>query len=249
MELRTLILLGALIASSSLSAKVTEEKTFSLKLNDGGQLSVSNINGSITVTGGSGDGVEIVAIKSAENQETLDGIKIEISNTPDSITIETDLPNSSSWFKNDGGKVSYEIIVPAGTTLDSVRTVNGDVEISGVSGETIAKSVNGDLELRDLASDAKLSTVNGNIDASFSRLEGEQKAMAETVNGRVTLRLPKNADVAVSADTLNGGINGRDFGLETDKGFIGSDLNGDIGNGSASLNIDTLNGSIKIRSN
>ncbi len=158
------------------------------------------------------------------------------------------MPKSSSWFKNDGGKVSYEIVVPAGTTLDYVGTVNGDVEISGISGETIAKSVNGDLELRDLASDASLSTVNGNIDASFARLEGAQKVMAETVNGRVTIRLPKNADAKVTADTLNGSINGNDFDLETDKGFIGSDLNGSIGSGSASLNIDTLNGSIRIRS-
>ena len=53
----------------------------------------------------------------------------------------------------------------------------------------------------------------------------------------------------ISADTLNGGINARDFGLETDKGFVGSDLNGSIGSGSARLNVDTVNGSIKIRSN
>ena len=39
-----------------------------------------------------------------------------------------------------------------------------------------------------------------------------------------------------------------DFELEVEKGFVGSDLNGKIGNGSARLNIDTVNGAIKIRS-
>ena len=82
----------------------------------------------------------------------------------------------------------------------------------------------------------------------FTRLEGAQRVKAETVNGRVMIKLPENADVEVSADTLNGSINGRDFGLETDKGFVGSDLNGKIGSGSARLNIDTVNGSIRIRS-
>ncbi len=53
----------------------------------------------------------------------------------------------------------------------------------------------------------------------------------------------------VSADTLNGGINASDFGLKVEKGFVGSDLNGKIGGGSARLNIDTVNGAIKIRSN
>lgn len=251
MLLRTIILAVALVVSGSLSAKVTGEETFSYQLNDGGRLSVSNVNGSITATGGSGDSVEIVAIKEADNQETLDGIEIEISHTADAIVIETELPKSDNWYNrgSNGGQVTYEITVPTGTNLDSVKTVNGEVEVSGVSGKVVAKSVNGSLDLSDLASDASLSTVNGSINASFARLEGQQNVKVQTVNGRVTLRLPKNADVKVSADTLNGGINGRDFGLEVEKGFVGSDLNGSIGSGSASLNIDTLNGSIKIRSN
>ena len=91
--------------------------------------------------------------------------------------------------------------------------------------------------------------MNGGINADFDKCDGQQNIKAETVNGRVTIVLPEDADVEVSADTLNGGINGRDFGLETDKGFVGSDMNGKIGDGSARLNIDTVNGSIKIRSN
>jgi len=251
MVLRTVILAVALVASGNLSAKVTEEESYSFPLKDGGRLSVSNVNGSVTVTGGDGDTVEIIAIKKADSQKTLDGIEIEISHTTDSIVIETDLPESDHWYSwgGGGGQVTYKIIVPAGTNLDSVETVNGDVEVSGVSGDVEAESVNGDLDLSDLASNASFSTVNGSIEATFTRLEGQQKVKAETVNGRITFRIPKNADVDLSADTLNGGIDARDFGLETDKGFVGSDLNGSIGNGSARLNIDTVNGSIKIRSN
>ncbi len=251
MLFRTMILVGALVASASLSAKVTGEETFSYKLNDGGRLSVANVNGSITVSGGSGDSVEIVAVKEANTQELLDRIEIDISHKADAIVIETDLPDSNGWFNKSGSglKVTYDITVPAATNLDMVKTVNGKVEVSGVAGKVIAKSVNGKLSLSDLASDASLSTVNGSVRASFARLEGQQKVTAETVNGSVTIRLPENADVEVSADTLNGSINGRDFGLKTDKGFVGSDLNGNIGDGSARLNIDTLNGTIKIRSN
>lgn len=250
MLFRTMILMFALVASANLSAKVTAEETFSYTLNDGGSLSVANVNGTITVTGGDGDRVEIVALKQADDQDTLDDIEINISHTADAIVIGTDLPESGSWFGGSKrSQVDYEITVPAATNLDSVKTVNGEVEISKVAGKVVAKAVNGGLRLSDLASDARLSTVNGSIKAVFARLEGEQKVMAETVNGSVTVTLPKNADVDVSADTLNGGINGSDFGLKTDKGFVGSDLNGSIGDGSARLNIDTLNGSIKIRSN
>ena len=251
MKFRSSILLVALFATGSLVASVTEEETFSYPLTDGGRFSISNVNGSITITGGSGGAVDIIATKKANSQNDLDRIEIEISHSADEVVVETELGSSDRWFSRGGnsGSVEYEVTVPAGTMLDSIETVNGGVAISGVSGNVVAESVNGSLEIRDLESDAKLSTVNGGVYAVFTRLEGQQSVKAETVNGRVTIMLPANADVRISADSLNGSINGRDFGLETDKGFVGSDLNGNLGSGSARLNIDTVNGSIKIRSN
>ena len=250
MKSRIFTFLVVLLATGSLFASVTEEETFSYKLNDGGRFSISNVNGSIVVTGGSGDSVEIIATKKADNQEDLDKIEIEISHSADEIVVETELGKSDRWYSrgSHSGSVKYEVIVPVGAELDTVDTVNGNVNISGVSGKVVAESVNGDLDVSDLAGDVGLSTVNGSIDAVFTRLEGQQRVKAETVNGRVTIKLPKNADVEVSADTLNGGISAGDFGLEVEKGFVGSDLNGKIGNGSARLNIDTVNGAIKIRS-
>jgi DUF4097 and DUF4098 domain-containing protein YvlB len=249
MKIRTITFVIALLAAGSLFASVTEEETFSYKLDDGGRFSLSNVNGSVVVTGGGGDSVEIIAIKKADNQEDLDKIEIEISHSADEISVETELGESNRWFSHgsNSGSVKYEVIVPVSTHLDSVETVNGSVNISGVSGKVVAESVNGDLEVSDLAGDVGLSTVNGSIEAEFSRLEDQQRVNMETVNGRVSIDLPENADADISADTLNGGINASDFGLETEKGFVGSDLNGKIGNGGARLNIDTVNGSIKIR--
>jgi DUF4097 and DUF4098 domain-containing protein YvlB len=249
MRIKSIVLATALLASGSLFASVTEEETFSYPISEGGRLSVSNVNGSITVTGGSGNTVEIIATKKGDDQEVLDGIEINISATANSVTIETDLPDSDSWYSrgDNNGQVKYEILVPAGTNLDSVETVNGGVEISGVSGNVVAETVNGSIEGKDLAGDAELSTVNGSVTGNFEKLSGSQSVKAETVNGRVTIILSDDADVDISADTLNGSINGKAFGLVTDKGFVGSDLNGKIGNGSARLNIDTVNGSIKIQ--
>ena len=251
MKNRTFAFVIALLATGSLFASVTEEETFSYKLSDGGRFSLSNVNGSVVVTGGSGDSVEIVATKKADNQKDMDKIEIEISHSADEISVETEIGKSDGWFSHNSGSgsVKYEVIVPVSTRLDAVETVNGNVNISGVSGKVVAESVNGDLDVSDLAGDVGLSTVNGRIEAEFSTLGDEQHVKIETVNGRVTVKLPESADVDISADTLNGGINARDFGLETDKGFVGSDLNGKIGNGSARLNIDTVNGAIKIRKN
>lgn len=251
MKLRIMFVVVALTASVLANAKVTKEETYTFKINDGGNLSVSNVNGSITVSGSNTDEIEVLATKSADNQKGLDKIEIKINQRADSVEIETDLSSSKRWFGwgGDDGQVTYEITVPAGLELDSIETVNGSVNISGVSGDVHAESVNGTLDLEDLAGDVQMETVNGSINASFAKLDGQQRVKGSTVNGRMTLRLPADADVEVNADTLNGSINANDFGLEADKGFVGSDLNANIGNGSARLNLDTVNGSIKILRN
>ena len=249
MNFRQIVLTAAFLAVSSVSADVTEEQTFSYELSDGGRLSVDNVNGNVTVTGGKDDYVEIVAIKKAKSQEQLDEIEIIIDNSADAIRIETEFPDKGvrGWFSGDKGSVSYVITVPSGTNLESIESVNGDVEISGVYGVVKASTVNGGINASDLSDNARIETVNGSVSASFASLSGHQKANCESVNGRVIVNLPPDADASVTAETINGGIDGSDFGLKTNKGFVGRDLEGDIGEGSARLALSTVNGGIKIR--
>lgn len=242
---------ATLLCAGSASADVTEEKSFSHPLAPGGRVSVENINGDITITGGRGDTVEITALKKAGKQDYLDGIEVIITAVDDHVRIETRHPKSSggwfSWGGDSSGSVTYTLKVPASANLDTIESVNGQIEISGVSGVVKASTVNGTIELSDLASDARFETVNGSIEASFSRLAGEQSVNGETVNGKITVLLPANASVSVEAETVNGGIDGDDFGLKTNKGFVGRDLEGDIGGGEARLSLDTVNGGIRIR--
>lgn len=253
MNLRPLFAMAALLAASGVSADVTEELNFSYPINAGGRISVDNINGDVTVIGGNGSTVEIVAFKKAGNQDYLDGIEIIIDHSPNSIRIETDHPDRSgvgNWFKRgeSSGSVTYTLRVPADVTLDTIESVNGDVEISGVTGLVKASTVNGDVSASDLVGNASIDTVNGTVEATFARFDGTQKADCETVNGRLFINLPTDADARVSAETINGGIDGSDFGLHTNKGFVGRDLDGAIGSGSARLDLNTVNGAIKIRS-
>ena len=192
----------------------------------------------------------MVAYKSANNQEALDDIEIIVDATSDTLRIETKLPSDKKgWFggSNNGARVTYELSVPASVNLDDIESVNGGIDISGVYGNIKADTVNGSIEVEDASADARLETVNGGIYVSFTALTGDQVAKLESVNGRIAVELPANADASVSAETMNGGMDGKDFGLSYDKGIVGKDMNGDIGDGSARLSIDTVNGGIKIR--
>jgi hypothetical protein len=252
MGFKTVFITAALLASTSAVADVTEEFTYSYELDDGGRISVDNTNGGITVVGGSGNTVEIIAEKKGKNQDALDAIKIIIDHSSDALRVETDFPDKGvggwlSFGDDNKGSVSYTISVPSSANLESIESVNGHVEIEGVSGTVKASTVNGSIKASDLEGNAKIETVNGSVTASFASFSGQSKAAIESVNGRLTINLPDGADASVEAETINGGIDGSDFGLETNKGFIGRDLEGDIGNGSARLSLSTVNGGIKIR--
>lgn len=252
MRFRSLIFVAAIMAADSIYADVTDEQTFNYALSEGGRFSLENINGDVTVIGGSGDKVEIVVRKKAGSQDYLDGIKVNIDHSADSIRVETEHPDRGmkGWFDwgDSSGSVTYTIRLPAGTNLETVESVNGSIDISGVFGVVSASTTNGSIKATGLSSDGRFNTTNGSVTVEFTEFEGSQKANLDAVNGRLTVILPANASASVKAETINGGIDAGDFGLKADKGFVGRDLKGEIGGGSARLKMDTVNGSIKIRS-
>ena len=239
-----------LTLSMALVADVKETEEMTYEVDPGARISLENINGDITVTGGAGDTVKVVAHKKAGEQKYLDELKIVVDADKDYIRIETRHPKQEGgWFNWGGdskGSVAYELNVPTDVTLDTIETVNGDVTIRAVDGTVKASTVNGGLDVVDLVGDVKLETVNGDISAVFKTLGGDQRVDAETVNGKIQLSLPPDASARVTAETVNGSIDADDFGLEPEKGFVGRDLSGRIGSGEARVSLDTVNGSIRI---
>lgn len=239
-----------MLLAASAQADVRETEEFSFEVDSGARLSLENINGSIEISGVPGNLVEIIASKKAGKQEYLEELRVMIDADRDYIRIETRHPDSKGgWFKwgNDSsGSVSYEVKVPADMNLDAIETVNGDVDIEQVAGEVKASTVNGSLTVSGLASDVGLETVNGSIRAEFDVLGAGQRVSAEAVNGKILLLLPADASARIKAETVNGSIDADDFGLEAEKGFVGRDLSGQIGDGAAKISLDTVNGSIRI---
>ena len=245
-------LVGAalLIFSTVVNAAVKETEEMTFDVASGARISLENINGDIVIIGGSGDTVHLVAHKKAGQQEYMDELKVVVDADEDYIRIETRHPKSEGgWFKwgNDSsGSVSYELEVPADVNLDTISTVNGDVNIEAVSRLVKAETVNGSLHAAGLVGDVNLETVNGSVKADFDRLGPDQRVSVEAVNGKIVLLVPGDISARVNAETINGSINADDFGLKPEKGFVGRDLEGEIGGGDARISLDTVNGSIRI---
>jgi DUF4097 and DUF4098 domain-containing protein YvlB len=240
-------------ASMALPADVRETEEMTFNVSPGARISLENINGDITVTGGSGGQVTVVAHKKADDQEYLDNLEIVVDADADYVRIETRHPKrEGSWFSwggDGGGSVTYELTVPDEVELDAIETVNGDVTIRSVNGPVNAGTVNGGLEVSGLVSDVSLETVNGGINATFDSIGADQRVEADAVTGKITLNLPSDTSARVTAETVNGSIDADDFGLKVEKGFVGRDCRGEIGGGDARISLNTVNGSIRLKKN
>lgn len=225
------------------------EQTYPLNAN--GKVSVSNVNGSITVEAWDRNEVRLEVTKIADSKETLQDIEIKIDSRPEEFDVETDYGNwnrngNKNWNNSRKLEVEFRLSVPRGSVLDEIETVNGSVTVSNFTNYTEISAVNGSVRATNLRGTAKLSTVNGTTYADFERLQSGDKIDLSTVNGEVNLTLPSDINATVKADTVNGSIK-NDFGLPVRKGkYVGKDLYGKIGSGETNIKLNSVNGGLSI---
>jgi DUF4097 and DUF4098 domain-containing protein YvlB len=242
-----LALLCGPFVSTPASAAVKEEFHQTYPLTSDGEVRLDNVNGKVRITAWDRAEVEIDAVKLADTQEGLDGLQIEVTSKPTQVRIHTEYPKGKAKHgKSESASVEYELKVPAGTHLEEVESVNAEVDIEGVTGRVHASTVNGGLIAKGLASDSKLESVNGNVEAAFQKFEGVKSVSLKTVNGKLQLNLPSDANAEVSGKTLNGTIHG-EGGLTATKNWpVGSTLKGTLGKGDAHIKLESVNGSIRV---
>ncbi|MEP6786955.1 MAG: DUF4097 family beta strand repeat-containing protein, partial [Acidobacteriota bacterium] len=240
------------VTAETVKGDETEKFDQTYPLNAGGRVSISNVNGSITVEAWDRNEVKLEYTKVADSKERLADVEIKIDAKPEYLKVETDYgdwkrPGSGDRWRN-GGKlvVEYRLMVPRGAVLDEIETVNGSVTVSNFTNMTRVSAVNGSVNASNLRGTAKLSTVNGEVIADFDRLESGSKISLETVNGKANLVIPSDSNATVKADSLNGNIS-NDFGLPVRKGkYVGRDLYGRLGSGDVQIRLNSVNGGLAI---
>jgi DUF4097 and DUF4098 domain-containing protein YvlB len=213
-----------------------------------GRVELDNINGDVRISTWDRNEVKVDAVKYADTKERLDEAKIEIHNGEDYVSIETRYPDHdhNNWGShNNPATVDYTLTVPKAIHLDEIKLINGQFEVTGVTGEVRASCINGRLEARDISGPAKLSTINGRLIANFTQLAGEDLEL-NSVNGTVELTIPSDSNAEIDASTVSGSID-NDFGLHViHHRYVGHELRGDIGSGGARIKLGNVNGRIDI---
>ncbi len=217
-----------------------------------GVVSISNISGSVDVSGWSRKEVEVTGTLGDDVEELLferSGDEIEITvRAPkrNSRDISSDLvikvPEKSSI---ELVTVSADVDIQNVQGAQELQTVSGDVDIEVFSADIEIVTVSGDIELQgdDQEARTELESVSGDIDAQ--NLAGE--ISTNTVNGDITLA--NSSFTRVHLETVNGDIifesalvEDGNFSLETINGDVDIDFKDSI---SAYFDIETFNGDIR----
>jgi len=232
------------------SADITDVIKKSYDFDKDGKISLSNINGNVTINACDCDQVQLTAIITASDQETRDRISLKINVSKSNLSIKTKYKKQQNHYRNNNNhsNVEYKLSVPNDVSLDQIELVNGNLNISGITGALDASLVNGELMSDGMTANTEIELVNGNMNITFKNLDNAEKIKLESVNGNIVVNLPSGANVAVTAETVSGRIS-NEFGIQVNKGrYVGSDMRGMIGDGSVSLSMETVNGRIQLKS-
>lgn len=143
-----------------------------IKVGPGGTLDLSNISGSVRVTGDDGGDIRIEAIKRVRHRDAdearrlLQELRVDITTVGGRVEVRTTYPRRTAGERGRGisASVDYEISVPAGAAV-AVKTISGDVSVTGVNGEVRAEAVSGDVSVSATPNVAVAKTVSGNVTA------------------------------------------------------------------------------------
>ncbi len=237
-------ILVCLGAASLAGAAVTEnfDQTYAIAPN--GRVSLSNVNGDVTVAVWDQPTVRVQAVKEADSADDLQNLRIEVSSAPSSLDIETRYPHTHSSHSHLS--VQYTLTVPRGVSLDRIDLVNGSLTAAGIGGKVRAKLVNGEAKLTGLSGSVSVDAVNGEVNVELTALDRSQDVELKTVNGPIELRLPAGVGAQLHASTVNGHLS-NDFGVSVNKHeYVGADMKGTIGAGGADVQLETVNGRINV---
>lgn len=216
----------AVPGTSAAAQKETEKIDRTITVGANGQLKLKNFSGDVRIAGTSGADVVIHAVRRA-TRERLDNIKLDITSSGSSVSIEANRREPNWRDKNDNVvETDFDIKVPFGTELD-LYSFSGKLEVTGVSGRIEAQTFSGNIEL-DVASSKQLQAMD-----------------VETFSGDIRARVPGDASGKVEFSSFSGSVNS-DLPISM-RSRRRRNVSGDIGaGGGPTLKFHTFSGDVRI---
>lgn len=224
------------------SLATSREFTKTLPLRADGSFELSNVNGTVRIEGWDREEVEVRAIKTTPERETvLDQVAIEIEATPGAVSVSTRYP------QDEGVEVAvdYVIHVPRHVRLNRVNNVNGTLRVMSSDSIGDLHTVNGNIEVYEGSGNVHAHTTNGNVYLELKHPADSRGVSADTTNGSVLLAIPADLPAELEARCMNG-----NFSSELPMVLKSAEqprvVHGRLGSGGAPIHLGTVNGTIRV---
>ncbi|MEM6511759.1 MAG: DUF4097 family beta strand repeat-containing protein [Pseudomonadota bacterium] len=186
-------------------------------------LDIGTVSANIEVQGVHGD-LDLASVSGGINTEVFDG------------DLEAGTVSGGIGVQGDGKTISAEL-----------GSVSGSISADGLAGDVEAESISGRISVSGgMFEGVDMETVNGRI-IFRGQLHSDGDMAMESVNGGIDIDIANQVSVRYDIETFNGGIRNC-FGVKperTSRYAPGYRLNHQIGDGSATVRVETLNGSVK----
>jgi hypothetical protein len=193
---KSLIGFGILFAFR-LAAAQDFQKSYELRA--GGQILIGDFIGNITVTGYSGDMVEVKAYKKGPDRDT-----IEINDR--SFGNRVDLMPTFPPFHSGKATVDFEVRVPESVqfNFDRLSSFNGNITVSNVTGRLRADTQRGNVEVKDVRGWMSATSVSGNVTVDIGQIPDRSIMRFRSISGNVVVSAPANLDGLVEMSSESG---------------------------------------------
>jgi hypothetical protein len=234
-----LLTVVALLAPACFATSQEVTKTFPMRPD--GNFALSNVNGTVRIEGWDKNEVEIRAVKTTpDNQSLLNRVAIDIESNPEGVSVSTRYP------QQEGVEVAvdYVVHVPRHVQLSHVNNINGTVRIFSSEALGELHTVNGNIEVYESSGNVHAHTTNGNIYVEL-KSPGNGGAFVETTNGSVLLALPIDLPADLEARCMNGSFSS-ELPLIMKGAAQPRTVRGQLGHGGAPIHLGTVNGTIRV---
>jgi DUF4097 and DUF4098 domain-containing protein YvlB len=220
----------------------TDDDDLTIYVPKGSRVKYESINARVSLNKVLG-GATIEVVNGSINAEDLAG-KV----TLESVNGNIRLANMQGELKAESVNGSIEITGLNGAEIEA-SAVNGNISIVSSVQELEVETVNGDIELKlQEVRELDTETVNGSIDIDM-RLAPSAEITASSVGGNIRLSLPSDVSAKFEIESFAGGsIRNTLNDVKPQKADYGPSrwLNLSTGGASASVEIDTVSGTVRL---
>jgi putative adhesin len=154
-----------------------------------------------------------------------------------------------STARREGWAVIFAVRVPRRIDLN-IETLNGPIEVAGVTGTMQLETTNGPITLDGVNGDVRARLQNGPLSISLSGTTWDGAGLeAQTVNGPLTIRVPREYNAKLETGTRNGPFHTDiPITVQGNIGRLGQQITTTLGRGGPTIKASTTNGPLTIRS-